>query len=61
MAEPLPFRVPDLKKLVKAAQDMGLPVTGIVVGPDGSIHIKTMDAKENEADATLERWMRNNG
>ncbi|MFC3057872.1 hypothetical protein [Paenirhodobacter populi] len=61
MATPLPFRVPDLKRLVKATQDMGLPVTGIVIAPDGSIHVQTQVAKADSADAALESWMKRNG
>lgn len=62
MSGALPFRVPDLKRLVKATQDLGLPVTGIVIGPDGSIHIQTQhDAKADSADAALEGWMKRHG
>ncbi len=62
MAEPLSVRVPYLKKLVKAAQDMGLPVSGVVISPDGSIRIETQKAvKGDGADDALEGWMKGNG
>lgn len=61
MADPLPFRVPDLKRLVKAAQDLGLPVSGVVVGPDGSIRLETHEAKADCADAALENWIKRHG
>lgn len=62
MAAPLPFRVPDLKRAVKAAQDMGLPVSGFRITPDGSIHVETQrETKADEADGALESWMRRHG
>jgi hypothetical protein len=54
------FRAPDLKKAIKAAQDMGLAVVSFEIGPDG-IRIFTGTEAKNEADAALDRWMKTNG
>ena len=40
-----PFRLTSVRRLVQAAQEMGLPVSGVTIGPDGSIHIDTSAAK----------------
>jgi hypothetical protein len=58
MAAPLPFRVPDIKRAVKAAQDLGLTVTGYKIGADGSIEVQTLEQAANNADAALEAWQR---
>jgi hypothetical protein len=36
-----PFRLTSVRRLVQAAQEMGLAVSGVTIGPDGSIHIET--------------------
>jgi len=53
-----PFRVPDLKRALKVALEIGLPVAGYKIGADGSIHVQTLEQAENSADAELEAWQR---
>lgn len=55
------FRVPDLKKAIKVAQDMGLAVTGYEIGPGGEIRIMTGGEAKNEAEAALDRWVKSRG
>lgn len=52
------FSTPIAKKMIKVAQDMGLPVSGYEVLPDGTIRILTAPEKQNDADAALDQWMR---
>jgi hypothetical protein len=58
MPDPLPFRVPDIKRAIKVAHDMGLTVTGYKIGADGSIHVQTLEQAESSADAALAAWQR---
>ena len=63
-AGPLPLRVPDLKRMLKAVQEMGLEVSGIQISPDGTIQIRTTDqipANEEAANIALAGWIRHNG
>ncbi len=52
------FSAPQVKKAIKLAQDLGLPVAGFEVLADGGIRVLTIQPKQNEADAALEAWMR---
>ena len=54
------FRAPDLKKAIKAAQDMGLTVTGFEVGKD-MIRVLTGAEVKDAADAELARWEKTYG
>lgn len=55
------FSAPALKKALKVAQDMGLPVVGYEIGPDGGFRVMTVGAAKNDADAALDNWKRANG
>lgn len=54
------FRAPDLKKAIKAAQDMGLTVTGFEVGKD-MIRVLTAAEVKDAADAALAGWEKTHG
>lgn len=36
----------EIKRAVQAAQDIGLPVSGYSIGPDGTITVHTVEAAE---------------
>ena len=55
------FSAPNLKKAIKVAQDMGLPVIGYEIGPDGGFRVMTAGEAKNDADAALDAWKRANG
>lgn len=55
------FSAPNLKKAIKVAQDMGLPVIGYEIGPDGCFRVMTAGEAKNDADAALDAWKRANG
>lgn len=55
------FRAPDLKKAIKAAQDMGLAVTGYEITPEGGLRVMTGTEEKNDADAELEKWRKSHG
>lgn len=50
--------VPVARKWIKLAQEMGLPVSGFDVLPDGGFRVLTTPEKQDQADAELERWQR---
>ncbi|MDO5613622.1 MAG: hypothetical protein Q4G14_10340 [Paracoccus sp. (in: a-proteobacteria)] len=51
------FSAPKVRKAIKLAQDMGLPVTGFEVLPDGGVRVQTALEKKNDADAALDAWL----
>lgn len=55
------FSAPALKKAIKAAQDLGLPVFGFEIGAAGEIRIMTAGEAKNDADAALDAWRRAHG
>lgn len=55
------FSAPALKKAIKAALDMGLPVVGYEIGAAGEIRVMTAGEAKNDADAALDSWKRANG
>lgn len=55
------FSAPALKKAIKVAQDMGLPVVGYEIGPDGGFRVMTAGAAKNDADTLLDSWMKTHG
>lgn len=52
------FSAPKVKKAIKLAQDMGLPVAGFEVLADGGVRVLTMSQHQDQADADLDRWLR---
>ena len=52
------FSSPAVKKAIKVAQDMGLPVSGFELLSDGTIRILTGQDSRDPADAALEQWMK---
>ncbi|MDP5307587.1 hypothetical protein [Paracoccus spongiarum] len=52
------FSTPRLKKAIKVALDMGLPVAGYEVLADGGIRVLTVQEKQDQADAALDAWAR---
>lgn len=52
------FSTPQLKKAIKVALDMGLPVAGYEVLADGGIRVLTVQEKQDQADAALDAWAR---
>lgn len=61
MVAPTPFRLPDLKRALKAAHDMGLAIVGFEIGAGGEIKVHTGTEPTNDADAALEKWKRAHG
>lgn len=55
------FSAPALKKAIKVAQDMGLPVVGYEIGPDGGFRVMTSGEAKSDADAALDVWKRSHG
>lgn len=52
------FSAPKVKKAIKLAQDMGLPIAGFEVLADGGVRVLTTPPHQNQADADLDRWLR---
>ena len=50
--------IPTVRKYVKLAQELGLPVAGFEVLADGGFRVLTTPEKQDGADADLDRWMR---
>lgn len=55
------FRIAEVKRAIKAAQDMGLAVVGYEIGPNGEIRVQTGTEVKNDADAALSQWMKSHG
>ncbi|WGR64920.1 hypothetical protein E3U24_06235 [Paracoccus pantotrophus] len=53
------FSSPTLKKAIKVAQDLGLPIAGYEVLADGGVRVLTSPpAQSNQADAALDQWLK---
>ncbi|SDK62518.1 hypothetical protein [Paracoccus chinensis] len=50
--------VPNVRKMVKLVQEMGLTVAGVDVFPDGGFRVLTAQEKQDAADAALDGWLR---
>lgn len=55
------FSVLALKKAIKAALDMGLPVISYEIGSGGEIRVMTSGEAKSDADAALDKWKRSHG
>lgn len=53
-----PVTVPNARKFIKLAQEMGLPVTGFEVLPGGGFRVLTAQEQQDAADSDLDRWLR---
>lgn len=52
------FSAPKVRKAIKLAQDMGLPVAGFEVLADGGFRVLTTPTHQSQPDAELDRWLR---
>ena len=52
------FSAPKVKKAIKVAQDLGLPLAGFEVLADGGVRVLTTPPHQSQADAELDRWLR---
>lgn len=50
--------VPNVRKMVKLVQEMGLTVAGVDVFADGGFRVLTAQEKQDAADAALDAWAR---
>jgi len=53
-----PVSVPNARKFIKLAQDLGLAVTGFEVLPGGGFRVLTAQEQQDAADSDLDRWLR---
>lgn len=53
-----PFKQSDVTRAIRAAQQMGLPVSGFEITPEGKIVVHTATEGHDAADAALEGWQR---
>lgn len=53
-----PASVPNVRKMVKLVQELGLPVSGVDVFADGGFRVLTAPEKQDAAEAALDRWLR---
>ena len=51
------FRPAALKRAIRAAQEVGLTVSGFWINPHGEIHIETTKKQEQDSAGDLDRWL----
>ena len=52
------YNIPNLRKSLKLAQEMGLKIAGFEVTGEGGFRVMTALDQANTADAALEAWKR---
>ena len=52
------FSAPKVKKAIKLAQEMGLPIAGFEVLADGGFRVLTTPLHQSQPDDELDRWLR---
>jgi hypothetical protein len=58
---PVPFSVPDVRKALKLATEMGLPLAGYEITPEGGLRVHFATGAASSADAALSAWQRGRG
>ncbi len=52
------YNIPNLRKTIKLAQELGLKIAGFEVTGEGGFRVMTASETENTADAAVEQWKR---
>jgi hypothetical protein len=52
------YNIPNLRKSLKLAQEMGLKIAGFEVTGEGGFRVMTASETANTADAAVEQWKR---